>query len=351
MKKAIFFTIGFFLATLLYAQPSKWDAQKRGHWRFENHLPEKGYSLRNATLTAADNLAFKKNISALAEWFHQNHSMLKIPTGYDLRGLCTYKWGDYTTKLDCEYGIPTEIGFLFELFDKKGGKWTVEPPQYNFQVNALYGGHGGFFGKPDVILTDDPNYKITETSAYKKALANMQQYICVYPLMEQPYLGVDIYQAYRDGWQQNGKLSVVVYNPERPPYWLPVTVQELADVFLAYYSLLQAKEMDRMILKQLKEEIAELSPEELAAPAYTGHESHFVLKANGIKQGYRIMRFNPAYWDKSLPQSAIQFMTFGSANFTEDEMAEHEKRSYPIYPQLFFNKIKWDEVAKQIQRK
>lgn len=351
MKKRIIILAVCLFSTLMYGQPSRWDPHKPGQWRFENHLPEKGCKLQNATLTAAENLVFKKNVAALAEWFHQNHPMLKNPKGYDLRALTTYVWSDYTTKLDCEYGIPASMGFLFELFYADGGKWTVEPPQFGFEVNALYGGHDGFFSNPDPVLVDDPDYAITETPAFKKAKEKMLQYFRVYPLSEQPFPGVDIYQAYRDGWQQNGLKTIVVYNPEQPHYWLPVTVKEMADAHLSYYSLIQKTELDRMVLKQLKQEIAELSPDELAAPAYAGHDSHFVLKVNGNKQGYQIMRFNPAYWDRSLPISAIQFMTFRNISLTKGEMEEEQTRTgHPNYPQRFVNQIKWNEVGKLIQK-
>ncbi len=351
MKKILILFIVCILSTLAYTQQFHWDGQKQGQWRFESNLPEKGYKMRNATLTAADNLTFKKNIAALAEWFHQNNSLLKNPVGYDLRGLTTWVWGDFTTLSDGEYGIPASMGFLFELFYTDGSKWKVEPPQYNFDVNAVYGGHDGFYFTPESIVDDGSRYDLSLSEKVSNALNELRKYFRVYPLKEQPCAGVDVYEAYRDGWQQNGLKTIVVYNPEQPHYWLPVTVKEMADAHLSYYSLIQKTELDRMVLKQLKQEIAELSPDELAAPAYAGHDSHFVLKVNGNKQGYQIMRFNPAYWDRSLPISAIQFMTFRNISLTKGEMEEEQTRTgHPNYPQRFVNQIKWKEVGKLIQK-
>jgi len=348
MNKIYLIIILLSFSIFVYGQKNRWNSLKPGQWRYETNLPEKGYSLRNYSLTAAENLAFKKNVASLAEWFRQNVPMLTSPKGYDLRALSNYVWGDWTTKTEAEYGIPADLGFLFELFYADGSKWKVEPPRYGLSVNALYGGHNGFFFTPESIVDDGTRYDLSQSEKVSKALSGLQQYFRVYPLKEQPAPGVDIYEAYRDGWQQNGRSTIVVYNPDRPPYWLPVTVKEMADAHLAYYSLIQKREIDRMVLDQLKQEIAELSAEELAAPAYAGHESHFALNVNGKKQGYQIMKFNPEYWDKSLPPSALQFMTFWNSNLTREEMDEQAQRSYPEYPQMLVNQFQWEEIQKLI---
>ena len=339
-------TVLLLVSVSVNAQDSRWALQKEGKWRFENHLPEKAYKLRNTTLSQAENIEFKNNITALAEWFSENHPMLKDPKGYDLRAISSWVWSDYSTKSEAEYGIPASMGFLFELFHSDGGKWTVEPPQYNFEINAINGGHDGPYFTPESIVEDGTRYDLSQSEKVASALQELTKYFCVYPFKEQPCKGVDIYQ----GYPGQGMQKIVVYNPDRPPFWIPVTVKEMADAHLAYYSLFQKIEIDRMVLEQLKQEISELSPEEMAAPAYAGHDSHFVLKVNGKGQGLQIMRFNPAYWDRNLPKTAIQFMTFWNACHTTEEMAEQQRRSYPDFPQLFVNKIKWDEIATLIQK-
>ena len=75
--------------------------------------------------------------------------------------------------------------------------------------------------------------------------------------------------------------------------------------------MLQRTELDRMLVQQLKAEIAGLTPEELAAPAYLGHDSRTVLKVNGQAQGLALMRFNPASWNRALPMSAVQLVSYG----------------------------------------
>lgn len=346
MKRYFLFISGMLLTAMLNGQDNKWLPDKPGTWRFENHLTQKSYDLRNATLSATDNVAFRNNMTALAEWFRQNHPMLKEPTGYDLRAIANRMWGDYTTRADAEYGIPATLDFLFEIFDSEGGKWTIEPPQYGLIVNNIIGGRQDSYFSPESLVEDGSRYDLSMSEDVRKARERLWQYFPVSWFKESPCPGVDIYAANTGAPEQ-----IVVFNPERPPYWLPVTLQELADASLAYYSLFQKVEIDRMVLDQLKSEIAGLSPEELAAPAYYGHDSNFVLKANGNGQGLQIMRFNPDYWNRSLPRSAIQFMAFWNPGLTPEEMDEQLRRSgYPNYPQLFVDRIKWDEIAKLINK-
>ena len=43
--------------------------------------------------------------------------------------------------------------------------------------------------------------------------------------------------------------------------------------------------MGQMMLDELKKELAELTEEQLNAPAYQGDPSHYVLNANGSREG------------------------------------------------------------------
>jgi ABC-type transport system substrate-binding protein len=130
---------------------------------------------------------------------------------------------------------------------------------------------------------------------------------------------------------------------------MPVTVRELSELYLKYYKLKNKTELDKMLYAQLEKEIAELSEEELNAPAFSGHDTHFVLKANGKGEGLQFVRFNPDYWDRSLPPSAIQFMTFSYPQLDEVVLDESFKNNgYPKYSQLLVNEIDWGKLAKEM---
>jgi hypothetical protein len=143
--------------------------------------------------------------------------------------------------------------------------------------------------------------------------------------------------------------TLVIFNPDRPAFWIPVTVKELAEIHLQYYKLRNKTEMDRMLIVQLEKEISEFSEEELNAPAFSGHDEHFVLKVNGKGEGLQLMRFNPDYWNCSLPPSAIQFMTFYYPQKDEVAMDESFKNNgHPYYSQLLVNEINWGKLADEM---
>jgi hypothetical protein len=125
----------------------------------------------------------------------------------------------------------------------------------------------------------------------------------------------------------------------------------MAEMHLQYYKIRNKIEMDRLLLEQLQKEISELSEEELNAPAFSGHDEHFVLKVNGKGEGLKLMRFNPNYWDRTRPKSDIQFMTFYYPQMDEVAIAESYKNNgHPFYSQLLVDEIDWKKVLGLIKK-
>jgi hypothetical protein len=61
------------------------------------------------------------------------------------------------------------------------------------------------------------------------------------------------------------------------------------------------------------------------------------------------MRFNPDYWDRNMPNTTIQFMTFYYPQMDDAAMAEsYNNNGHPFYSQLLVYDIDWGEVAKLI---
>ncbi len=185
---------------------------------------------------------------------------------------------------------------------------------------------------------DDPSLE----GPMEKASGEMNDLFQVYPLVEEIAPGVSLF----------GDGHLFVFNPDRPPFWIPVTLKELPEMTLSYYTIFKSKEMGQILLDELKKEISELTEEELNAPASQGDEKHFVLNANGQRQGLQIMRFNPEYWDRSLPPSAIQFMTLWDPQMKQAEMDEYIKNNgHPHYGQQIINALKMETLARLIIRK
>jgi len=208
-KKLTFLILGIILLFSVSAQnPSDFLPDKPGKWSYMN----------NVTSTETEYLAYKKTMASLAEWFHQNVPMLANPKGYDLLATTYGQFDKYYLMDKCNYGLRDEMHFSFQLFLSKGGKWTVEPPAYSFAVNDTEGGHHsrGSFPYFDELKDDPALEKAINTAALK-----MNGIIASFEYVKQIIPGVDMYQESPDG----DRCHVIVFNPERPPHWLHLTVQ------------------------------------------------------------------------------------------------------------------------------
>lgn len=326
-KRPLLFVVGFLLMLSAKAQKSA------------EFLPEKPGKviLNQYSMNVTDEL--HRNVKRVAEWLIQKSPVLTNPKGFDLWVYFTGYWDDKYKLQPGNYGRRGELNFDFQMFSIKGGKWTVEPPHWSFEINNTEYGHGTNSNLPGWDNTKDPE---SLEKRMDKAAADLNDLFRVFPFVQDIAPGVRLY----DGG------NLIVFNPDRPPFWIPVTVREVANMKLAYYSLI-----DKILLPVLKEEIAKLKPEELNAPAFSGHDEFFVLNVHPElddktnENGGQIMRFNPEYWDRTLPPTAIQFMSFYYPERSQTETDEFFKdNGYPIFGDLIMNSIKLEELAKLIAR-
>ncbi len=332
----VFAAINLFSAT---AQKTKgYLPDKPGTWKFDYNIQAK----------TAGEIQYKKNVSTLAEWFHQQIPVLAQPKGYNLWAVTTGMLNDHYQLSPANYGMRAEMNFYFHMFISDGSIWKAELPEacyYSFEINNTQGGPINYHGQfPHFdYLKDDPKLE----KAINTAASKLDDIKIIFPFKTQLAPGVHVYEEYPG----SDRCHIVVFNPERPPFCIPVTMKELADIYLEYYSLYQKLEIDRLVLQELKNEIAKIPADDLNKQAFTGHDSNIVFRFNGQKQGMPLVRFNPEYWNKSLPPSAIQYMTFWYPQMTENEMAEHlERFGYPVYSQMLVRQIDWIEVARLIMK-
>lgn len=320
------------LASASFAQSSKYLPNKPGKWTYYSNIKSPGTEVA----------AFNKNLAVLAEWFHLNVPILTNPKGFDVLTTSFGIWDDKYKLQACNYGLRSELNFDFQLFLSdlaRGGKWVIEPPHYSFYINNTETGHGtnsNFLGWDN---TKDPQ---SLEAAMDKAAAGLNDLFRIFPLVRDIAPGVKLY----------GDGNLIVFNPNRPPFWIPVTVREVADRKLAYYKL-----KDVELLPTLKEEITKLTEAELNAMAYSGNEELFVLNVHPEledkerESGGQIMRFNPEYWDRTLPKSAIQFMTLYYPKFSQEQKEEHFiNNGYPIFGDVIMNSIRLEDLAGLIMR-
>jgi hypothetical protein len=297
----------FLLSSIILPQSEdRFLPNKPGKWTVKsklNNLPKK------------EKTDFENNLTSIAEWFHKNVKMLAEPAGFDLPVTFGGMWNDEYKTRDYNYAYRCEIDFTFQLFIIEKGKetkWTIEPPYYEIDINNTEAGHGS-------------NFDIGE----------MKGLFVVFPLVKEIAPGVRLY----------GDGNLIVFNPTRPEFWIPLTVREIVNAKLAYYN----KE-DKSIYDFIKPLIDKMSDEELNAPAYYGSDDA-ILSVNGKQDGLQIMRFNKDYWDCSLPKTAIQFIRMWYRSEDEFDMNEHIKNNgHPHYGQLLMNELPLKELGSLIQK-
>jgi hypothetical protein len=206
------------------------------------------------------------------------------------------------------YGIPSRISFEFASWYRNKDGTEVrrfdEPPEWTLIINRLKPTANRWVFSADEIAGDH-RYFIVPLE--KKTI--------------EP--GIDVY----------GGECYVLYSSNRPPYWLPVTIKEV------YLGMIESfkKERDtisrRYMIDVLKKEYTAIPESELNKPAYYGG-AETIGGISTIANFPPIVRVNPAYWDKSLPKSAIQFIFFRSISNKEyhrqrvDEWLKNNSISY-----------------------
>jgi hypothetical protein len=296
--------------------------EKQGTYSYKNNINSR----------EIDFITFGKNVNTLADYFHRHIPLLKAGKGFDLSATLTGFWDDEYKACKWNYGLRGELTFDFQLFVKengKEGKWTVEPPHWQVDINNTEEGHGGMLKES------------AEGSLLKELFV-------VFPLVKRIAPGVDYYNC-----DARTCGSLVVFNPDRSKYWLPVTVRDVIQ------AKLEACNDDKFMMDFIKQQATKMSEEELNAPAFNESEDG-ILHVNGRGEGLQYMRFNPAYWDKTLPVSAIQFLTiqynepgYACFNTNDQKMTDEESlknNSHIDYASEVLKSFNFDDLAKLIDK-
>ena len=267
------------LSLSLTAQELPLLTEKQGTFEILSRTDYVGY---DCGFTKAEVTANLQRITDLVTVVRQN------PVLTDLKG---FEGRARIYNLNCKevsgYGIPAGISFEFaSWFRKKDGTPAmnlIEPPEWSLNINQAKPGWGA-------------SYSHDAKRGYFTAPLNKKT----------PEPGIDVY----DGeW-------FVVYDPARPPYWIPVTVNE-AFAAVRENSKTEENEIAAQYLNEfIEKEWNEIPEDYRDKPAYFGGGISRVTH----KPGYgdqdsifpRIVKVNPEYWNRELPRSAIQIINFNS---------------------------------------
>ncbi len=267
-------------------------------------LGRTNYAASGCPFSVTDMAANLERIKELVAVVRQN------PVLNDIKGF-NGRARIHTMPMTCKrkvwYGVPARIAFEFSsFFINKEGKVsfnTIEPPSWSLYTNEMIPGWADIFDREESYFTMALRKKTVEP-------------------------GIDVYDG--ECW--------VIYDPERPPYWVPVTVEE-AFAAARKFLLKEDNEIALAYNKQfIDQEWEAIAPGDRQKPAYFGGGLTRVSAAPGYGGQDsifpQIVKVNPEYFNHSLPRSAIQFMWFRSVQNKQymkkllDECIEHRKKDW-----------------------
>ncbi|WP_345255107.1 hypothetical protein [Flaviaesturariibacter amylovorans] len=261
--------------------------QKSGAYTYAYRVDEHSREYR---LTSAEAAAFDKSFAAL-EAVLRRHPVLVAPKGFDVRFKARPLFAFEHDKHPYNYGIAGEAVIEFQEWFRYGGavqKQQLEPPSLLVDINAL-----------GATIANEANR--FEGDGYDDALhaaaRRLNEFFGAPRLVAELDTGVHLY----------ANNIIVVAKPGRP-YWIPVTVQQYFDALFRYYELrLRKAPAESGVLELIRNEYAAIPPAERSGPAFGATESISGITASANE--FPIMTFNPGYFDRKLPRTAIQLLT------------------------------------------
>lgn len=298
MKKRLSFLfvltlpIGFLFAqeiTLLQDKPGTFKLQKEA-------LNGQGPDLygKMCACTNAESDVMLGKLEALVQQFRKAPVLTEIK-GFD--GVCRLYGGRCSSKYG--YAVPADIKFWFKswsLYKGKEVQWLNEPPQWIIEVNQPDKFRDNGFNVSDYSNTSDPTNPAFSEKAQRESSVALNELFYVPGVKEVLSPGIDRYGEY-----------VIIYNPERPPFWEQVTVREAFRLLLNYYKCIPDKAGADAIVPVLNREFEAFSEDEKDSYAYFG-DSESISRVGSKKNNTPVVRPNPEYWNRALPKASIQLI-------------------------------------------
>lgn len=347
-----------------FAQSPQYQPDKPGTLILNNQLEK---------CPGVDVTLFKNNLTGIVEWVRLNDSVLGFPTGFDaVIGLSAYCYDERSKMKD--YGIRGSIGISFHHFYTQNGVshtatgWSAHGTEIIIN-NPLYY-ISTQFDEAEFKTDDPPHLK----QPLEKARENLRKYYTTAPVIEEIAPGVRLYASDAGAWFKG---SLHIFNPERPEIWIPVTVKEIMEIKLAYYKVkheIDSINYEKMVAgwakmnfnpdpdhtmkprlyQVIKQEFENFSADELKLPAFAsaGEESG-ISGINARGEGRAVVKFNPDCWDRSLPETTVQYMSWDYRPETELELEKFKRRNGGLtdFVGLFFNSLPVEKLGALIDKK
>ena len=285
------------MTIVLTAQEKTLLTDKPGTFKWQKEaLNGQGPDLYGKTCacTKAESDAMLGKLEDLVQQFRKA-PVLADNKGFD--GVCRLYGGRCSSKFG--YAVPANIKFWFKswsLYKGQEFQWVNEPPQWIIEVNQLDKFRDNGFNETDFSNTYNPTNPAFSEKAQSEATVALNELFYVPGVREVINPGIDRYGD-----------NVVIYNPERPPYWEQVTVREVFRLLLNYWKCMPDKAAVDVIVPMLNQEFAGFSEAEKDNYAYFGDPKS--LSRIGSKMNETpVVRPNPAYWNLDLPKASIQLI-------------------------------------------
>lgn len=319
MNKSIRTITGFIFIILyapMFAQESVLLPDKQGDFKIINWSV---YGMSGTDFTKSEENANYKKLVAITDVIRQN------PVMKELRGFAANArlYGRYFDRRN-GYGIPCQLAFEFCYFflNSKGKevKVNIEPPHWDIEVNRI---------KP--LNSDGFGYSSFKPSEKPKAGFNYEKWNEVGEKIRDLFYIPGNKETIERGLDRYGAELVVVYNPDRPDFWVPVTLREASTLLMDYWKLYPDQIQSEYMSTYLEAQFSQFSESDLDGYAYNG-----VGGVGSDKAQVQVMRINPEYWNKKLPRSAIQIIAFNCAKdisylkYEMNEKKKHDGGSYHI---------------------
>jgi hypothetical protein len=244
--------------------------------------------------TKAESDAATKNLVSLVDIFRRN-PVLKDIRGFD--GEADLSGGRCNTKFG--YGLPSFVTFYFKTWSSRKGKevqWIYEPPQWRFEVNMTEKFCSNGFNVEDYSDTYNPTNPTFSEKGTEIATRALRELFFLPGVKEEICAGIDRYDD-----------NLILFNPERPNYWVQITIREVFRLLIDYWKQIPDKIQVEAIIPILEKEFSSFSETEKDGFAYFGRPES-IYRIGSKKNETAVMRPNPEYWNQKLPRSAIQFM-------------------------------------------
>ena len=364
MKRALPLVLLLFFQFISEAQTFQYQPDKPGKFIFDNRLDK---------CQGVDVPTVQNKLTSIVEWVRQKDPVIDHPFGFDA---IVRLYGFYCDKKNRkeDFGLRSAIGITFHDFYIENGvscratgntahgtEIFVNSPIYYISTQ---------FDEAEFKTDDPPHLK----QALEKARENLRNYYTTAPVIKEIAPGVRLYAPDPGTWFKG---SLLVFNPDRPDIWIPVTVKEIMDVKLAYYKVKHAidsinyekmvagwtkmnfnpdpdRGMRPKLYQAIKQEYENFTAEELKLPAWScPTEACGISTINSRGEGRAVVKFNPDCWDRSLPVTAVQYLSWQYRPETEEELEKFKPRNDGLsdFVGLFFNSLPSEKMGVLIDKK